>query len=451
MVQFNFTTGPSTLPSVSTLSYNGCTFSPLYETTVSGAVVKDNANRTTKFMEYTITADGYVTLPENATTTNGVMQSLRKLLTAQAGTLVYSGRGNDIIVNQPGSPVADVAWGPVPELLEFQPLGGGRSAKIKWAVKVRIPEVPASNNGHLGPVLQFNEETVVSYGDDGYSTISIRGTLEIPLTRPAQGTRTLTQTVDDFRQSFMDQVARSIDLTRFRVTKRDFPMSRDKRTMEWSFVAEELPYMGMPGGVVKAEGNYDVKPVKSGPGLCAWTCTLSVDYTVAKNQPRRLAWFSFLALMRARMSYSRFATIPNANAATQNPPNNPAANFAGDATAATFAFVPGFQLASGAYFYRRFFPRQQLNVQQSTNAILIDFSVSEGLYLNSKKIRFSAQWKLMTTFAGIMAASGLWVLVPTDGGNVWATSMQNISGSTSWLRNQFQANQDVIVDFGGGG
>lgn len=136
----NFTTGPSTLPDVGVLFYNGCTFSPLYETNVSGRCVKDDAQRTIMYMEYTISVDGYVTLPDGAADINGVMNNLRTMLTAQGGELRYIGRGNDIEVNVPGSKHRDVKWGPTPELLEFQPLGAGRSAKIKWIVKVQIVE-----------------------------------------------------------------------------------------------------------------------------------------------------------------------------------------------------------------------------------------------------------------------------------------------------------------------
>lgn len=136
----NFTTGPSTLPDVGTLFYNGVTFSPLYETQVSGKAVMDEAQRTVMYMEYTLIADGYVTLPDGAADTDGVMTTLKRLLTKQAGELRYIGRGNDIEVNVPGSANKDVKWGPRPKILDFQPLGGGRSAKIKWIVEVAVVE-----------------------------------------------------------------------------------------------------------------------------------------------------------------------------------------------------------------------------------------------------------------------------------------------------------------------
>lgn len=145
-----FTTGVSTLPDVGVLSYNGCTFSPLYESNVSGKAVEDEARRTIIYMEYTITVDGYVTMPDGAADTSAIMQNMRRLLNAQGGELRYIGRGNDIEVNVPGSRHKDVKWGPVPKILEFQPLGGGRSAKIRWMVVVQIYEQGSSILGGGG-------------------------------------------------------------------------------------------------------------------------------------------------------------------------------------------------------------------------------------------------------------------------------------------------------------
>jgi hypothetical protein len=443
----NFTTGPATLPDVGILMYNSCVFSPLYVTDVAGVVVKDAANRTTKYMEYTITVDGYVTLPDNVPNIDATMAKLRQLLTAQGGTLQYEGRGNSIVVNVPGSAIQDVAWGPIPEVLDFQPLGGGplggRSAKIKWQVKVRIPEVPPMG-GRFGPVLQFNMETVVSYDEAAYSTLAIRGTLEIPLTRVSQPTRTLALTVDNFRQEFMQQVASSIDLTRFRVTRREFQISRDKRTMEWDFAAEELPPMGLPPGVPVARGTFDVRPAKAGMGLVSWLCTLRVTYTVRKDWPRRTAWEAFLLLLTTRMLES--------SRGIGGPPNGPQNPGAAARIGAAIVLPPVVTVVTETVNWfrnRRVQQAQQPQVQNARRAWLIDFNISEGLYLDSKTVTFSATWRLITVFSEILLASGLWTPSPADGGDAWKASVQNISGWRGNLINRIDPTQDVIVDFGG--
>ncbi len=444
---FNFTTGPATLPDVGTLSYNGCLFSPLFFTQISGDVLKDNAGRTTKYMEYTLKADGYVTLPAGATSINGAMSTLRQLLTAQGGQLTYQGRGFDLVVNAVGGAgvvgairdgrVLDAAWGPVPTLLEFQPLGGGLSAKVQWTCKVRVMEF---SNG--GPLLQFNNETSVSYGEDGYSTISIRGTLEIPITRPTQATRRSTITVDNYRTEIETRIISGIDLSRFRVTNREFPVSRDKRTMEWSVTAVERSYMDVPPDCTIARGTYSFRPARTGMGLCLWLCTLRCTYTIRADRPRRVAWDSFLALLRLRMSQSQFGFIPRLDG-DQNPGKGGAKRF--------LQPFPGVREVTDRL--RRALQLQNKEVAVARKAFLIDFSGDEGVYLDSKTTSFSATWRLVTVFSHILLASGLWTKLPEEdaqGNNLWATSMKDVQGSQSWLPNKLDPKLDLIVDFGGG-
>lgn len=467
---FNFTTGPATLPDVGKLSYNGCIFSPLYETKLSGKVVKDNANRTTKFMEYTIVADGYVTLRAGASNINATMRTLRDLLTAQGGELIYEGRGFDLAVNSGRNPFGanlgklanlDAAWGPVPELIEFQPLGGGLSAKVQWKVTTRIPEVAGKGSG----LLQLNYETGVSYGEDGFSSLSMKGTLEIPLTRSlGQASREVARTADDYRTIIATQILKGIDLSRFRVTRREFNVSRDKRTLEWSVEAEERPYMDPPVDCTIARGTYSVRPAKIGMGLATWLCTLKATYTLRAGAQRREAWLAFLALMRWRMRLGNlYGVIPD-NLKEAEPAKKPGVGKkllrgaqAGGVTLAATALLTTLApwLAAAAAAIAIATTPDDQAVEGVANADrkvwLLDFTIEEGLYLDSKTVTFSATWRLVTMFVEILRASGVWAKVPEEdkkGNNLWAMSMKNISGSQSWLANKVDPTLDVIVDFG---
>lgn len=442
----SFTTGVATLPDVGALSYNGCSFSPLFATNVSGACVKDEARRTTMYMQYVIEVDGYVTMPNGATSIAPTMKNLERLLTAQGGHLVYEGRGLDLNVNPNGGGDRDVAWGPVPELLGFQPLGGGRSAKVTWKVTVRVPVVKrgtaGAKGGLAGRLLQFNYETSVGYGEDGYSNISIRGILEIPLTRqPNQRTRTLTETADDYRSIIEDRIMAGIDLERFRVTRRNFPLSRDKRVLTWDFEAEEKGYMDLPPDCPMARGSYSVRPAKSGMGLCNWLCTLRATYTVRHDRPRRTAWGAFLLLLRLRMAASENAPVIDASG-NQNPPRG---NLVKRVIKATL-----FGTAANAGLEWMDAMQKTINNVKS-RALLIDFNIDEGLYLDSRTISFSASWRLITPFSHILLASGVWTKVPERDAidkNVWATSIRDIQGHKSWLPNKVDPKLDIIVDFG---
>lgn len=454
--EYNFTTGPATLPDIGRLEYNGCVFSPLFETKVTGQMVNDNAKRTVKLIEYTITADGYVTLPTGAASIGPTMATLYRLLTAQGGSLTYSGRALDIIVNTRGGGVniihaqlgkalppiinADVAWGPVPEVLEFQPLGGNRSAKISWKVTVRLPAPAVANiPGSIG-VLQLNYDTTVDYGEDGYSTLSIKGTIEMPLTRPAQATRTVSNTVDTFRSLLEKRILAGIDLARFRLTKRTFNISRDKRTMEWDVAAAEKSYMDLPPDCTIARGTYSFRPSKSGPGLVAWLCTLRANYTVRADRPRRTAWLAFLALLRLRMEQAKRSPMPDIDIGADNR-INPL-----DAVNPLGLFKINKQLKA------QIKDLKQKGLEIKQRAWLVDFSGEEGLYLDSKTASFSATWRMTSLFSHILLASGMWKKLP-DGGdapdkNLWALSMADVMGSRSWLANQLDPSADIIVDFG---
>lgn len=438
---FEFATGPCTLPDIGTINYNGCDFSPLYQSTITGVAVKDAAGWTVKYMEYTLTVDGYVTLPDDIDAISTLTENLQTLLSAQGGILIYSGRGFDLAVNKAGSPDQDVAWGPIPEILDFQPLGPGTSAKIKWQVKFHLPQQTA-DRGHLGPVLQFNEETAVTYDEAGFSTLGIRGTLEIPLTRLTQATRRPQQTVDQFRQRFMTKIADTIDLTRFRVVRREFNITRDKRTLEWDFAAEEMPHMAPPPGMLVARGTASFSPQKSGPGFARWNCTLRATYTVPNGQPRRLAWLAFLTLLRLRMSFGKGVAIPAVAGGNQNPP---APNI-GAQIALTVLTAGVGNLFQGIGRLQA----QNRPVAATTSNFLIDYRCDEGLYLDSKTVTFSATWMQVATLDGILAASGTWRKVGgAQDGKLWAASVSSISGWKSWLPNQLDPALNLIVDFGG--
>lgn len=473
MADFNFFTGPSSVPEVGELEYNGCSFSPMFFSQVSGAMVSDAANRTVKYMRYTITVDGYVTLPEGMQSVDPVMTILRSLLTVQGGTLLYRGRGMDIVVGPAAGGAVinrDAAWGPVPKLMEFQPLGAGRSAKVKWEVTTCIAEVrrepakqPPVSIGDMGDklnnvgggrvvqlgglaitrLLQFNYETGVTYNEDGYSSLSCKGTLEIPLSRdPFQTTRTLTVTADNARNLIETRLMSRIDLQRFRVTRRTFTVSRDKRTLDWDFTAEEKPYMDLPPDCTVARGSFTARPAQSGPGLANWLCTLRATYTVRADRPRRIAWLSFLALLRLRMLESDKGIIPELRNNNQQVGDRPGRIPVGLGL-----------LGIGQLFgLEGDIKQKQADVKKDNRkAWLIDFGVEEGLYLDSKTVTFSATWRLVTLFSGILLASGVWKKVPEtndQGLNRWAVSMRDISGASSWLPNRLDPSADIIVDFG---
>lgn len=290
-------------------------------------------------------------------------------------------------------------------------------------------------------LLQFNYESTVTYNEDGFSVLSVKGVLEIPLTRdPTQPTRTFLQTADHFRGEIERRVMSGIDLSRFQVTRRNFNLSRDKRFLYWDFQAEEKSYMDFPVGCTTARGNYSVRPSKAGLGLCSWICSLRCTYTVAMNQPRRVAWLSFLALLRERMRHGQNGVGPLEDPKQQRKKGVGPTDLIGVVV-----------IADVFNYFNKLFNAQgeeQKKKGLKRRTLLIDFNIDEGLYKDSKTITFSASWKLMTTFSHILLASGIWRKVEGRNRTLWATSIQSVSGAQSWLANMMDP--DIVVDFGGG-
>ncbi len=195
------TTGDTTLPALGKLSYNTVDWSALYKSTLTLDPMPDEAKRATKAVRAKLEVDGFVTLRGTAKSTDSQMKTMRDLLAAPAGVLIYRGNGSgNLNVNTPGG-MQDLEYGPVPKILFFQPLGAGRGAIVRWSVECVIP---ATSLGINAPVMQFNYESQVTYDDEGYSQIAMQGTLEIGVTRTAAFTTQIPDAVERFRAKWLD-------------------------------------------------------------------------------------------------------------------------------------------------------------------------------------------------------------------------------------------------------
>lgn len=466
------TTGPAPLPDIGQLSYNGVQFNSLYRSEFNAKPLQDKAGRTIKYVEATLDVEATVTLPAGAKDLDPSALQIRQLLEQQGGVLIYTGNGTGgLVVNTKQNP--DVAWGPVPKLVSFKPLGQGRSAEVHWQVTTWILDIPSMP---LLGVLELNFESSVSFDDEGYSIVSFKGTLEVPFNRPSPDIRAMQLTVDNFRETWLNI---QIDLTQFRPTRRVFQTSRDKRTIEWEFAAEELPPMGLPKYASKARGTMSVRPIRNASGrgfpqaTAMWTCTLKATYTIRKDFRADTALLLFYALLWFRMRSSQNGLFPPITAgpanANQQRPNAGGGIFSGivDAIASS-----GGAVGSNISFQQQF---QQQGQQQQPgtlpassfkkilasgraqpgSAILTDFGFDEGLHLDSKTITFDATWMLLTSFQTLMRASGVWRWGPetagTIGGNTtWSAKMQDMMGWRSWMQNQLDPAMAYIVDMNTG-
>jgi hypothetical protein len=466
-----FATGFAPLPGTDilgdgALEYNDVTFSSLFGSKLDWVVEQANDSRSAKWVKVTIEAAGVVTLGFNAQTIDSAMMTIRRNLAQDGGILRYTGRGfgTDMVINQPGGR-KDLNWGPKTETLSFEPLGQGLGAMVHWRVTTWVSEMePGGAN-----IVQFNNEVSIAFDEEFYAGLIIKGTLEIGLTRVNAQTRTLTSTVDDLRQQWMTFIANSIDLRHYRVIKRNFNVSRDRRILEWEFAATELPPVTMPPAAPTARGSFRFQPVEKGIGHLRWLCSLRVTYNVDKRYPRRTAYFHFIVLLWFRMMHSRiFGILPATG--TIDTPFGPAVPVA-PLTAAQIGvarrraaallqstdlqlFTPNSAIPAMENFLRTL--RNRTAGLGTPTALLISVTGDEGLYLDGKTVTYEAQWKFFCQLSEILIGTGFQryprirvAVAATDNyRDPWAITMQNIAGWKSYLAGSLDPAGSAIIDFG---
>jgi hypothetical protein len=458
-----FTTGFAPLPDIGSLEYNNVTFSSLFGSKLEWVVEQANDSRVAKWVKITIEAAGIVTLGANARTIDTQMLTIRRNLAQDAGVLKYTGRGfgsADMVINQPGGR-KDLNWGPKVETLSFEPLGQGLSAMVHWRVTTWVSEVRQPGGAN---VVQFNNEVSIAIDEDFYTGFVIKGTLEIGLTRVNATTRTLTTTVDNLRQQWLTFVANSIDLRFFRVIKRTFNVSRDRRILEWEFAAAELPAgVVMPASAPNARGSFRFQPKdKDKLGLISWICSLRCTYTIDRRYPRRMAWFHFALMLWYRMTHSRiFGLIPSGGAGPT------AAQIAVSQRNAAQLLEnvrsPAFTVAQATTQMESFLRVVSLltrgfTAATASTALLINITGEEGLYLDGKTVTLEAQWRLFSDLDKILLATGFQRYLKPQAvaadrryrgsNNTWAVSLQNVAGWQSWAPLGLDPAGSAIIDFG---
>jgi hypothetical protein len=270
----------------------------------------------------------------------------------------------------------------------------------------------------------------------------------------------ILQTVDDFRVQFMNRFVRNFNFENTKVVKRNFNVSRDKRTLEWDFELEELPYQPPPAFMQTARGSYSVKQEKSGPlaGAVKWICTLRATYVVPKGMPRNIAFRAFTALWAFRMAQA--ANSPAIAPKVLVLPFGIPVQVGGAPAVVVNNFMPvvtipgnppQFNGAVANGFYNDV-SRQINNIVGqavvTAKCLPIQFSAEEGLYLDSRTVTFQASWRVLTSMRALLAATGMWARSSAEDRRSWAQSIRPISGGKSWTECRLEPADALIVDFG---
>ena len=375
----------SLMTSTDTLSYNGVQFSVLYKSKISGRPILNESRRAVKCVEYTIEVRSYVTFASE--TTDSTMQSLRTLLTKPAGELHYDNKGfGSLAVNVPGGAVWDAEWGPIPELIDYDPIGNDQAALVTWVVKTRIPECsyPPKAVNFKFKTMAFDYSVDYKVDRHGLTTVTTSGYIEIPITRKSIGDTTLQDNADAYYNLVYTPLAPG-----YQREEQPRKLSMDRRRLDFSFIDRQMVRDGLPNYCTDADGSYSIRS-KNG-AMVQWSGAISATYTVLNTAPRDTAWTNFFLLVMDRL-----------NVIKKN--------------------------STGVYY-------------------LTGVDVDEGLYRSGNTVKLAINFIFGMNLVDLLGKSGLFRTVPNTEWSKWVSTVQLAQRQPRGIDGISYANEmDAIID-----
>lgn len=290
------------------LEYNGVRFDPAATETLGISVrpIQDDSKRTIKFVEYDISVKTvvYVTAADAASSIDATIDVILQKLTSQAGQLIYQGKGigklnvnisqKNAAINDDG--VWDVAWGPTPYDVTAKPVGDTRAWEIVWNCRVSIPKCDSAQ--YQDAIMAFNYSVDYSTDYGGYTTRTIRGHLEVPMTRDAQGDRLLKHKDAD---KFREQIVINIPAGFRDAGGGSYTLSQDRRRLDFQAIHVQLPGVVPPLGVLKCSMSMKTQNQKS-MNFVTWLFTIDATYEMASGNVQQLAAIHFRRVIVDRIN-----------------------------------------------------------------------------------------------------------------------------------------------------
>ena len=279
-----------------TVSYNNHDFTANARTQIVAKPLKDRAGRTTSYVELVITVTDYVT---DSITTETAMNNMLTRLNQSGGKLEITDIGfypSGLQVNF--NDVRDIDYGPHCEIIEMTPLGSDLAWRIRWTCSTKIPRCGLGKGKYKNSPASFNYDWVVNQDERGYTVRTITGHVEIPLNRRAPGSRK----IDDQADSLWEQIYEAFPIPALFKRQYRKQLSNNRRFLEFSIIDREMHPNAFMAGLDDWSGTHRTNTSQGGPaGFIVWQNHLNASFSVAKNQPKRIAWDRFTSLIRSRM------------------------------------------------------------------------------------------------------------------------------------------------------
>lgn len=279
------------------VTYNGYQFNEYSSVEVSVQMQPDDSNRTILYHRYKIRVETVIYAEGSETDAGLHFRRIRERLTKQGQGLVIHHKGFDtglFEVNTILTGLRDVAFGPKPMVIVWDPVGYENAVHVVWECELCI-----SACNRWSGIMAMNYGISTRIDHSGYTTRTISGYIEIAMTRV--NIRGIPDTADAYRDSV--QVPKLPNFQR----EHSWNLSLDKRRADFSITDTEIQSPNaFPPGVIDIQGNH----------MAGWSRrqaevlqnAIRATITLAPGQPRSRAWEIFKAIVEKRLQFLGGAT-----------------------------------------------------------------------------------------------------------------------------------------------
>lgn len=279
------------------IRYNGYTFGQYSHVTCNMEMVEDGSGRTVLYHRHKIRVSTTIVAEASDSYVGQHFQRIRQLLSKAGQNLFinHAGFGPPLNINfSDTGAVRDVAFGPKPRVIQWDPVGETNSVEVTWECEFCLPTCEGAGGVRFSGISSMNYG--ISYRIDayGYTTRTISGYLEIAMTRSGQG---IPDTADAYRDLIVAD--KPIDYSR----ETSWTLSQDKRRADFSITDTQIASPNAyPTGVIKIRANHRVSwSRRHAQGQILYN-TITATIELAHNQARGRAWDIFRQIVSARVA-----------------------------------------------------------------------------------------------------------------------------------------------------
>lgn len=285
------------LTALGVCSYNGYDFDASSRVTVACEMVKDEARRTVIYQKQVFTIRA--TIADN-TATDTTLEQIKALLGEQGKPFIYTERGfgNDVLVNTPGG-VKDLKFGPIPEMLNWEPIGDKRACEIEFQLTIHVPHCEGTTRDK--GVMAFNYSADFSI-ERGNTTRTISGYLEIAQTRSG---RRAPDCADLYRHLIKPALPDGFE------RRQNFSISKDKSRLDFTVTDSQInSKFAYPAGVVTADGRHRASWTTSNRSRTQQRNTISMELEMVPGVSQAQAWAIFGTIVKKRIDWAKRQRLP---------------------------------------------------------------------------------------------------------------------------------------------